>query len=363
MIKTTIIYGLLILCISCQENTPRHNEVITVDHSLGKTQKSSTWFSSVTACPLQTSEEYLIGNIKQVETYAGQYYILDEANNCIFTFDTTGCFLQKFSKIGRGPGEYTNPTDIKVDSRGIFLLDYSQQAILHYDLKWQFLNKIRFDSYPVNFLLTPSGFFLYSERTNQKNDYCFYETNDTGKILNHFILRDKIKDRKHNYIYSNVFCHNNNNLFFSTRYSNYIYSQNNDSVIYQLDFKNKNFPETELELNDYNIYDPSFPYIVREHIFTYDSLLWIGYLDELKRQFAIYNTETKKTIFCGSIINDLIADFRFFPQWQNGKCLIDCVSSYNIVNDFPFIFDQFPNLKTLKDTDNPVLLIYKPIDK
>lgn len=336
--------------------------MISVDNSPDKTQKLSAWFSSVEICPLQTCGEYLIGNIKQIETYVGHYYILDEANNCIFTFDTTGQFLQKFSKIGRGPGEYTNLTDIKVDSRGIFLLDYSQQAILHYDLKWNFLNKVRFNSYPENFLLTPSGFFLYSGRTNQKNDYCFYETNDTGKILNQFILRDRIKHRKYNYNYSNVFCRNNG-LFFSTRYSNNIYSQDNDSIVYQLDFKNKTFPEIELELSDYNIYDSSFPYVVREHIFTYDSLLWISYLFEQKRQFAIYNTKMKKTIFCGSITNDLIADFRFFPQWQIGEYPIDCVSSYNIVNDLPFILDQFPNLKNLEDTDNPVLFIYKPVGK
>lgn len=348
----------MLFLVGCKTTIDDSIETISIDCNRKQKKALSDYFDNVKICPLETNSECLLGYVTKVEIYNSDYYLLDFTNNCVFQFGADGKFKRKLEKIGRGPDEYIKITDLKIQEDGIYLLDYPQQAILHFKHDMSFVKKIHFDLFPSEFLLDVDTLFIYCERNNSKEDYCFYQISKDGIVEKSHIKRKKLSKIKYNFQNSSVFCVGRDTLF-SSRYSNYIYSKNKQSIIYKLDFKEKTFPEEKLNIEDYNIYEKKFPYVVRENIYQNDNQLIISYFDDGKRYFALYDFDKKNVVFNGSFENDLITDFRFFPQWQKGKYWIDYIDSYSLINNFPMLKEKFIQLKNLQETDNPVLIIYE----
>lgn len=351
-------YIVITLFYSCRSQDDINALPISVDYKDSKQIQLSEYFTLVKVCPLETTPENLMGHIKKIEIYNTDFYILDEANNCVFHHDSSGRFINQLNKIGRGPQEYMRITDLKVNDNGIFILDYSQQSIIQYDHNLQFIRKTHLDFFASEFLLQQENIFFYSERANNKQDYCFYSTDYQGNTVSSYVQRRGLKHECYNFQSSNVFCFNSDSLF-SPRNSNYIYSQNHPDCTYKLDFKDKTFPEEKLNIEEYDLYSPQFPFIVREHLYQYNNHLFISYFYNKKRRFAHYDMDSKQSLFNGEFINDLIPQFRFFPQWQKNAYWIDCIDSYTLLNDFTDIAQSILPTQQLQDTDNPILIIYK----
>jgi hypothetical protein len=56
---------------------------------------------------LETSDESLFGEITQLETFDGKFYIFDRQTMKLKVFGHTGNFLYNIGKLGQGPGEYS----------------------------------------------------------------------------------------------------------------------------------------------------------------------------------------------------------------------------------------------------------------
>lgn len=358
MIKYFLPYIVAILFYNCKSQDDINVQPISINYKNSKQVRLSEYFDLFKVCPLETTPNNLIGYIKKIEIYNTDFYILDEANNCVFHHDSAGRFINQLNKIGRGPEEYIRITDLKVNDDGIFILDYSQQAIIHYDHNLQFVGKTHLNFFASEFLLQQGNLFVYSERANNKKDYCFYQTDSRGEIINSFVKRRKLKHERYNFQFSNVFCFNSDSLF-SPRYSNYIYSQNHPDFAYKLDFKDKTFPEDKLNIEEYDLYSTQFPFIVREHLYQYNNHLFISYFYDGKRHFAHYDICHNQSLFNGEFINDLIPKFRFFPQWQKNVYWIDCIDSYTFLDYFGDVAKEILPTKQLQDSDNPILIIYK----
>lgn len=160
----------------CQRQLPTNCQVISIDNKNTNQKLLSDYFELYKVCPLETTDQNIIGQIKRIEIYNGDIYILDEINNCVFQHDSTGRYIRTLNRIGRGPEEYMRLTDMKVNVQGLFLVDYTQQAMLQYDHDLKFIRKIHFDCFPFEFKFFKDKLFIYSERNNTNNDYCFYET-------------------------------------------------------------------------------------------------------------------------------------------------------------------------------------------
>ena len=345
------------LC-GCRDVSSDGVESVSIDCSSKQSCKLSDYFNLVGVCPLETLSDNLMGYITKFEIYNSDYYLLDFANNCVFQYGADGTFKRKISKIGRGPDEYLRIIDFKVNEDGIYLLDYSQHSILHYDHDIKLQEKICLDMAPSEFQFAGESLMVYSERNYSKDDYYFYRVLMDGTIIEPYIKRKLLSQEKYNIQGSNVFCFGEDSLFMP-RYSNYIYSLGRGKVVYKLDFKDKTFPEEQLHIEDYDIYGDEFPYIVRENIYQNGNHLLVSYFDGRIRHFALYDTDKKDVEFNGLFKNDLIPGFRFFPQWQKGKYLIDCIDSYSFIEGFPELKDTMTQLKNIKDTDNPILVIYE----
>ena len=149
---------------------------IIVDIDYRKPIPSKTFFESARIIPLKSIDSAMVSLADKIVIYKEHIHIYDRKQNALFVFEKNGDFLFKIDQQGRGPEEYMRLTDMKVNVQGLFLVDYTQQAMLQYDHDLKFIRKIHFDCFPFEFKFFKDKLFIYSERNNSNNDYCFYET-------------------------------------------------------------------------------------------------------------------------------------------------------------------------------------------
>lgn len=87
--------------------------------------KYSDIITDYNVIPLETTNESLIGNIDKIVFHDNQFFILDQFKvRTIFVFSSTGKFMWKLSKFGKGPGEFIEPTDFCIAGVNSFSSDF-----------------------------------------------------------------------------------------------------------------------------------------------------------------------------------------------------------------------------------------------
>ena len=85
----------------------------------------------------------------------------------------------------------------------------------------------------------------------------------------------------------------------------------------------------------------------------------IDYIYQDERHFCLHDMNTGESRN-GYITNDLIHDFRFFPQFVKSDKIIDWIDAASLIEYFPHVVQTIPVLNNLKETDNPILFTYNP---
>ena len=121
-----IIFLLTILCVvSCGEKTRSIKNStsysITVKDKF-ESLRSDSLFASAHYIKLETNKESLLQEISKVIIYDNHIFVLDMEQDCVFKFDTKGCFISKLSEKGAGPNQYIDIGDFIVDEGKIFIL-------------------------------------------------------------------------------------------------------------------------------------------------------------------------------------------------------------------------------------------------
>jgi len=142
MKRITVALSLLVfaVAVSCT-STPTRNEAeasiyITLDPSKQEKVLLSSIIDSSYLVKLETTEDNLISRIEKIYRIDDKYIVYDSKSNQIFIFDTTGKYLNKISKIGRGPGEYVVINSMMFDSANQTIIVYDGAAfkMLFYSL-------------------------------------------------------------------------------------------------------------------------------------------------------------------------------------------------------------------------------------
>lgn len=109
-------------------------------------------YYSVELIPLETSNQCMIGHIDKIIYKNSKYYLLDRRQSkSIFRFDWTGRFEGKIGHIGRGPGEYIEPTDFIVNHTGIIVLNQYTRRLLFYTPAGKIISKGIHNRYSMNY--------------------------------------------------------------------------------------------------------------------------------------------------------------------------------------------------------------------
>lgn len=362
--KTFAKYFFLIIfiCYSCTEKKTQNSNEIIVDYKANDEIKVSSFIENFKIVKLSTDNDHLIHQISKIEYIDEKIYILDIPSNCIFIFDDSGKLDKKLEKVGGGPGEYIQITDFFVDDKHLFVMDFTQQVILAYDDDLNYLQKTSFKSLGSRLINHNNFFWIYNEPAYRNPDYQFSLLNEKGKLLTEFLPRNSV-NHLFNWAEANVFyTTSGEEKYLSPRYNDTIYRISNNTIQpeFIINFKDRKFPTNE-NINNYNIADLNFPFLVKNNFYISKKYLIFDYILERERHFCIYDKD-KNVNISGLIDNDLIDNFRFFPRWGNGNYLIEELNPEILLEGFKES-PQFKNFLNIEIDDNPLIIIYKLKEK
>src|SRR5690606_5463619 len=110
--------------------------------------------------PLETTARSVIGQIDELVITEKYIVILDIYQTAsIYIFNRQGAFLKKIHRVGEGPGEYTQPTDMVVDEENelILLLHGYPSKVMKYDMNGDFIGEFDLPMRFRSFSLLPDG--------------------------------------------------------------------------------------------------------------------------------------------------------------------------------------------------------------
>ena len=179
-----LILVIVIGLFSCKKNDTKQNKIVRTSEftkiqiNPKKIEKDNNFISlfsdSITYIPLETKDDFLIGDIDKIIVKENKIFILDKVSEVIFCFDLqNGNFLYKIDSRGSGPGEYISIENFIVDSNDNVLIYSSSQGIFKYN-NGKFIDKIESR-------IIASDFYL-----NKDSSINFY----TGRLPNESIFND-----------------------------------------------------------------------------------------------------------------------------------------------------------------------------
>ena len=94
-------------------------------------------------------------------SYKNMFFVSDEGDNCIKTFDQSGTFLYKFGKRGNQDGEFYWPRGMLVDSNNLLVCDHDNKGVQQLSLDGRFTGEsITHLPYPRGIAKAPDGRIL-----------------------------------------------------------------------------------------------------------------------------------------------------------------------------------------------------------
>jgi hypothetical protein len=137
----------------------------------GRVVNLSEIADTVEYIPLETTNESLVDNIFNDKIFfeRGLFYVILRSGD-ITLFDHEGIFIRRFSRLGRGPGEYSQIGDVDVDySTGNIFIE-NMSTISEYTIfgdflsSMQFPNKEEFDGLVFLYFKKLSDYFVVTSR-------------------------------------------------------------------------------------------------------------------------------------------------------------------------------------------------------
>ncbi|MDR1783172.1 MAG: 6-bladed beta-propeller [Dysgonamonadaceae bacterium] len=355
MIKKYILLLLLVL-LSCSRNRNTIENVKEINVGLNRNSiKASDFIEKFEVIKLETNDSCLIGQISKIQYIDDKIYLLD--NNSVFVFNKDGRFDKKLSKRGGGPEEYIQIMDFEVRDGFLYVLDFSKQSILKYNLNLDFRERSRFATISTAFAVKDGNCWIYNEPGGTETD-CRFSCIDFRNGDSKNFVPQKFNTCNYNWSDVNIFSSNSKDLFASPKFGNTVYLVQKNSIepVFQIRFDNDGFPENE-NICDYDISSPNFNFVIKHNFYLSDKYLILEYFHKQKRYFCIHELADGNTV-SGIVENDLIKDFRFFPRWGTANFLFDAVDAQYVTEDFAFLSDYNEEIKSIKEDDNPVVVIY-----
>ena len=197
--KNILFLILFILALSCKKSVNESNlnlKTIKLDDStLAKGSSIDELISEYFFVKLETKEESLITTIDKIQVSNDTLFIGDFSQNAILIFNIKGEFINKISRLGRGPGEYLHIADFSLDpqSGNIVLLDLGTRKLRTYKKNGEFVSQQQ----DIDFSVAGGDYFSIENSGN----YIYYRDNGVfpGSSLKNNIF---ITDSHQNYINS-----------------------------------------------------------------------------------------------------------------------------------------------------------------
>lgn len=369
-------------------------DTISID---GATRCDSLIFSDFFKAPkvvlLETKPECVVQNIRSLEIYKEDIYILDDRANKLYVFDGNGKFKRTISSPGRGHGEYMKLADFSIDrtKEVIYLLDEATDEILKFSLDdYKFLSSIKaVQNGYLTYSMQEIGGKIYLNRSSvlEKEKYELREIDErNGKQVGKFLKSD---DYNHGWNFplslehSNFYSKNSQSPKYIGLFSNLIMNVTADGVsaAYIVDsrkFVNKDevlmmqrVAEGKLEKIDFSgIYSQKRIHQISRFIES-PSKVFFQYLEGDERNYLVYDKASGKTKTSSLFMNDYVSDKNMIPMdfcYSDERGVVALLKPCFMPHFIKYIInggkmrthlDNYSRLIKLNKDSNPVLFFHE----
>lgn len=387
-----------VMCISCGSyNTATmyaDADTISID---GATRCDSLIFSDFFKAPkvvlLETKPECVVQNIRSLEIYKEDIYILDDRANKLYVFDGNGKFKRTISSPGRGHGEYMKLADFSIDRTKeiIYLLDEATDEILKFSLNdYKFLSSIKaVQNGYLTYCMQEIGGKIYLNRSSvlEKEKYELREIDErNGKQVGKFLKSD---DYNHGWNFplslehSNFYSKNSQSPKYIGLFSNLIMNVTADGVsaAYIVDsrkfvdkeevLKMQKIAEGKLEKIDFSgIYSQKRIHQISRFIES-PSKVFFQYLEGDERNYLVYDKAGGKTKTSSLFMDDYVSDKNMIPMdfcYSDERGVVALLKPCFMPHFIKYIInggkmrthlDNYSRLIKLNKDSNPVLFFHE----
>lgn len=369
-------------------------DTISID---GATRCDSLIFSDFFKAPkvvlLETKPECVVQNIRSLEIYKEDIYILDDRANKLYVFDGNGKFKRTISSPGRGHGEYMKLADFSIDrtKEVIYLLDEATDEILKFSLNdYKFLSSIKaVQNGYLTYCMQEIGGKIYLNRSSvlEKEKYELREIDErNGKQVGKFLKSD---DYNHGWNFplslehSNFYSKNSQSPKYIGLFSNLIMNVTADGVsaAYIVDsrkFVNKDevlmmqrIAEGKLEKIDFSgIYSQKRIHQISRFIES-PSKVFFQYLEGDERNYLVYDKASGKTKTSSLFMDDYVSDKNMIPMdfcYSDERGVVALLKPCFMPHFIKYIInggkmrthlDNYSRLIKLNKDSNPVLFFHE----
>lgn len=397
-INCMFIILVFVMCISCGSyNTATmyaDADTISID---GATRCDSLLFSDFFKAPkvvlLETKPECVVQNIRSLEIYKEDIYILDDRANKLYVFDGNGKFKRTISSPGRGHGEYMKLADFSIDRTKeiIYLLDEATDEILKFSLNdYKFLSSIKaVQNGYLTYCMQEIGGKIYLNRSSvlEKEKYELREIDErNGKQVGKFLKSD---DYNHGWNFplslehSNFYSKNSQSPKYIGLFSNLIMNVTADGVsaAYIVDsrkfvdkeevLKMQGIAEGKLEKIDFSdIYSQKRIHQISRFIES-PSKVFFQYLEGDERNYLVYDKASGKTKTSSLFMDDYVSDKNMIPMdfcYSDERGVVALLKPCFMPHFIKYIInggkmrthlDNYSRLIKLNKDSNPVLFFHE----
>lgn len=397
-INCMFIILVFVMCISCGSyNTATmyaDADTISID---GATKCDSLIFSDFFKAPkvvlLETKPECVVQNIRSLEIYKEDIYILDDRANKLYIFDGNGKFKRTISSPGRGHGEYMKLADFSIDRTKeiIYLLDEATDEILKFSLDdYKFLSSIKaVQNGYLTYCMQEIGGKIYLNRSSvsEKEKYELREIDErNGKQVGKFLKSD---DYNHGWNFplslehSNFYSKNSQSPKYIGLFSNLIMNVTADGVsaAYIVDsrkfvdkeevLKMQRIAEGKLEKIDFSgIYSQKRIHQISRFIES-PSKVFFQYLEGDERNYLVYDKASGKTKTSSLFMDDYVSDKNMIPMdfcYSDERGVVALLKPCFMPHFIKYIInggkmrthlDNYSRLIKLNKDSNPVLFFHE----
>lgn len=397
-INCMFIILVFVMCISCGSyNTATmyaDADTISID---GATRCDSLIFSDFFKAPkvvlLETKPECVVQNIRSLEIYKEDIYILDDRANKLYIFDGNGKFKRTISSPGRGHGEYMKLADFSIDRTKeiIYLLDEATDEILKFSLDdYKFLSSIKaVQNGYLTYCMQEIGGKIYLNRSSvlEKEKYELREIDErNGKQVDKFLKSD---DYNHGWNFplslehSNFYSKNSQSPKYIGLFSNLIMNVTADGVsaAYIVDsrkfvdkeevLKMQKIAEGKLEKIDFSdIYSQKRIHQISRFIES-PSKVFFQYLEGDERNYLVYDKASGKTKTSSLFMDDYVSDKNMIPMdfcYSDERGVVALLKPCFMPHFIKYIInggkvrthlDNYNRLMKLNKDSNPVLFFHE----
>lgn len=381
---------LSLICFSCsnQQKSPVDAEILSIDKAVvlniepaTDTIYLSTLVKSMDVVPLESRTDALIGSISSIQYDDSLFFCLDYKEKKIYSFDINGLFRGLVGHNGRGPGEYSRPLSIGVDSynKQLLVLD-NGHSIKMYDYNGSFISTADFDLKADEFVMTKNSICFFTSKTvNFKPDYNDYwgaelttVNRKNYKSIDRYIPVNKELfpvDGSHTTLDEKMpFSPLLDSYSFHYNFTNYIYSiskKNSDvSVKYVVDFGKNAFKDDLAEMSTIDAlkYMDSNPKRLGflHNVIETDSLLIFSYYSNNSNNNIFINYKNSHTSISGPFVNDIFE----YPYKIRGVidsntffCVVDDPTSLKFFENCVVSVNGKEKLVNATSSENPIIII------